>query len=91
MGGSLSPPTNAHFNVALEIGRKLRETKEKSRVCIVPVSPAYNKPSINEKCVPNQARLELAKSLVDALHLCTFKTPTCRRFMSAKVGSLCAF
>jgi len=25
------------------------------------------------------------------LHLCTFKTPTCRRFMSAKVGSLCAF
>jgi nicotinic acid mononucleotide adenylyltransferase len=68
MGGSLSPPTNAHFNVALEIGRKLRETKEKSRVCIVPVSPAYNKPSINEKCVPNQARLELAKSLVDALN-----------------------
>jgi hypothetical protein len=27
----------------------------------------------------------------DKLHLCTFKTPTCRRFMSAKVGSLCAF
>ena len=26
-----------------------------------------------------------------SLHLCTFKTPTCRRFMSAKVGSLCAF
>ena len=25
------------------------------------------------------------------LHLCTFKTPTCLRFMSAKVGSLCAF
>ena len=28
---------------------------------------------------------------VEELHLCTFKTPTCRRFMSAKVGSLCAF
>ena len=25
------------------------------------------------------------------LHLCTFETPTCRRFMSAKVGSICAF
>ena len=29
--------------------------------------------------------------LFTTLHLCTFKTPTCRRFMGAKVGSLCAF
>ena len=25
------------------------------------------------------------------LHLCTFKSPTCRQFMGAKVGSLCTF
>ena len=28
---------------------------------------------------------------VEELHFCTFKTPTYRRFMGAKVGSLCAF
>jgi nicotinic acid mononucleotide adenylyltransferase len=77
MGGSLSPPTKAHFTVALEIGRKLRESSksgesgesgERCRVCIVPVSPGYGKPSISEKCVPNEARFELAKSLVNALN-----------------------
>jgi len=31
------------------------------------------------------------KLTFEMLHLCTFKTPTYRRFMSAKVGSLCAF
>jgi nicotinic acid mononucleotide adenylyltransferase len=68
MGGSLSPPTKAHFTVALEIGKKLRESGERCRVCIVPVSPGYAKPSISEKCVPNEARFELAKSLVEALN-----------------------
>jgi len=69
MGGSLSPPTSAHANVAKMIGEKLATTAgDLCAVCIVPVSQSYNKASVKEECVPNVARLELTKALVQALN-----------------------
>jgi nicotinic acid mononucleotide adenylyltransferase len=70
MGGSFSPPTVAHSNVAMEIGKKLREMypAERCRVCIVPVSHGYNKPSININCVQPDARVGLVEAMVEGLN-----------------------
>jgi len=70
LGGTYSPPTKAHFNVAMEIGKFLAKKypSEKCVISITPVSHAYKKPSIAEDCVPQKARVALVKAMVDALN-----------------------
>jgi len=68
MGGSFSPPTSAHFTVAMAMGKALVEKGGDCAICIVPVSQDYNKLSVKEECVPNEVRFELVKALVDALN-----------------------
>ena len=82
MGGSLSPPTLAHFMVAKAMGQTLSESTDgMCAVCIVPVSPAYSKNSIKEACIPKVARIQLAEALVAALHADN-KNPRLRFFIA---------
>jgi nicotinic acid mononucleotide adenylyltransferase len=70
LGGTYSPPTTAHFMVAMEIGKKMaeRNPNEKCVVSITPVSHAYPKPSIHIDCVSPEARVALVKAMVKALN-----------------------
>ena len=70
LGGTYSPPTKAHFMVAMEIGKKmaLMYPNEECLVAITPVSHAYKKPSINKDCVSPEARVALVKAMVKALN-----------------------
>ena len=69
MGGSFSPPTTAHHKVALQMGEALNNiTSEGSRscVCIVPVSGAYNKASI--QCFSDQnKRWAMAEAMLQSI------------------------
>ncbi len=51
----------------------------------------YDPSFIPAPLVPEIVPMSMPCMINLILHLCIFKTPTCRRFMSAKVGSLCAF
>ncbi len=76
MGGSYSPPTTAHFKVAMEMGKFLSgRTSEKIAILIVPVSQAYNKPSVKEACISSEDRLALVSAMVDALNTDGEKPP----------------
>lgn len=69
MGGSYSPPTTAHRKVALEMGivlSKITSPNKKSCVCIVPVSGAYNKASV--QCFSDQLqRWQMAEAMIQAI------------------------
>lgn len=70
LGGTYSPPTKAHFMVAMEIGKKiaLMYPNEECVVAITPVSHEYKKPSIHKDCVSPEARVALVKAMVNALN-----------------------
>jgi len=72
-GGSFSPPTRMHVTVAIEVAKTLvrytHETTpgEMSCVVIVPVSPAYNKPSVQAACIAHHLRIDLLKAFLEAV------------------------
>ncbi len=77
MGGSYAPPTSAHVKVALEMANKLLDITPAPNycaLCIVPVSKAYNKPSVNEACVPDDIRRALIEAFVEAVRRQLFAT-----------------
>jgi nicotinic acid mononucleotide adenylyltransferase len=77
MGGSYAPPTSAHVNVAVEMANKLLELTAPANycaLCIVPVSKAYNKPSVNEACVSDDNRRALIEAFVEAVRRQLFAT-----------------
>ena len=67
VGGSFSPPTNAHVDVIIAIGAKLKELspEEQVYVYITPVSQAYNKRSI--KCILLENRRALMAAFIEAI------------------------
>jgi nicotinic acid mononucleotide adenylyltransferase len=68
MGGSYSPPTKAHFNVAMTVGKFLSSSGGNIAVLIVPVASAYNKASVVESCITSTDRFALVKAMVDELN-----------------------
>jgi nicotinic acid mononucleotide adenylyltransferase len=67
MGGSFSPPTMAHVNVIVAIGAKLKELSpgKQAYVCVVPVSQAYKKCSI--ECISLDDRLRIIHAFIVAI------------------------
>jgi len=67
VGGSFSPPTNAHVDVIIAIGAKLKEESQGKPVYIyiTPVSQGYNKRSI--KCISLENRRALMAAFIEAI------------------------
>jgi nicotinic acid mononucleotide adenylyltransferase len=67
VGGSFSPPTNAHVDVILTIGAKLKELSKGKQVYvyITPVSQGYKKRSI--ECISLDNRRILMAAFIEAI------------------------
>ena len=67
-GGSFSPPTIMHYEIAKKIGKYLATKHETARVCIIPTSSGTGKESVSEACISTDNRIRLCQAMVDELN-----------------------
>lgn len=69
LGGSFSPPTNAHLNIAEMVGIFMRnKTGKRVRLFFVPVNDYYTKPSVLCVAGPEHHRIHMLRLATDYLN-----------------------